>query len=234
MSRKLALPPLKPNFDGCGKTSSLRLIGDDGKMIGVMPGKDAVAIARERGLEVACVQGASDPPVWKLIAKPLPPDPATLAASAEEKEEEAGEEPGAKRKKKKKEPLKKPPKMKEVRLTDSIAPRDAEHKIDKARGFLEKGHIVKVLVLNQGKVDPEDSRKALAVSLVEQVGEACKDVAQLSQVQGATGLRDEGETNLTKQILGPCFLKLTPLDGGSRQPMTPRSRRKQRGGDGDG
>ena len=116
-----------------------------------------------------------------------------------------------------------------MRLTDSIAPRDAEHKIATARKFLDKGHLVKVLVLNQGKRDPKERSKALAVSLLEQVCEGCEDVAKASNVMGATGLRDAGETSLTRQIIGPVFATLTPKDGGQRRPSTPRSKGRRRG-----
>jgi hypothetical protein len=87
-------------------------------------------------------------------------------------------------------------------------------------------------VLNQGKVCPESpTRKALAVTLVEQVCAECADIAKPSDIMGVTSLRAEGETTITRQILGPVFATLTPKDGSFRQPPTPKAPRRRRGQD---
>ena len=206
--------------------SQLRLIGDDGSQLGVMPPKEALAIANERSLVLMEVARAADPPVWKLMA----------AADLEEAKPEPTSRQRDRRTK-----AAKPPKEKEVRLTDSISPRDAEHKIETALKFLDKGHVVRVLVLNQGKPDPEVSGKALAVSLVESVCAACEEVAKVGHIQGNTSLRAEGETKLTRQFLGPVFATLVPKEGAFRNPPTPREppkgkaagRGRGRGRDGD-
>ena len=212
----------------------LRLIGDQGSMLGVMAPGEALSIAAERKLELVEVQAGAEPPVWKLIAA------AVREPAAAQQQQQAQQQSAAAPRKEK--PAK-APKEKEVRLTDSIAPRDTEHKIATALKFLEKGHVVKVLVLNQGRVDKTDRKKALAVSLVESVCKACEHAAKVGDVQGATGLRRDGETTITKQILGAVFATLTPIEGAFRRPATPRQAKtkgrrrqaqQQQGEDGDG
>ena len=44
----------------------LRLIGEDGEQLGVMETRKAIAIARERELEVVVVSEKADPPVAKI------------------------------------------------------------------------------------------------------------------------------------------------------------------------
>ena len=205
--------------DAALKLKELHLVSEAGISLGVMAPKEALAVARERDLTLTEVRAAAEPPVWKLMtAAALAPPVPTPAPPTEKRREKAA----------------KPPKEKELRLTDSIAPRDAEHKVATALKFLDKGHVVKVLVLNQGKRDPEDKEKALAVTIVEQVCKACEEVANVSDVQGSTGLRAAGETNITRQILGPVFATLTPKGGGARQTPTPRARQKEREGEARG
>jgi len=225
-------------------------------MIGVIASKEALAIAQERSLELIEVQGSADPPVWKLrTPKPgqqqQPKDAAipasrlaAAAAMARPEEVEALQRQEALQRKdankkesdrrKRKPP--KPPKEKEVRLTDSIAPRDVETKIQKAIKFLEKGHVVRVLVLNQGKRDPDEPSKAYAVTLVEQVTAELTDYAKISRVQGNTSLREDDATKINRNIIGPVFATLTPIQGAFRNPPTPKSDRKAgrgRGADAD-
>ena len=44
----------------------LRLIGEDGEQLGVMETRKAIAIARERELEVVVVSEKADPPLSKI------------------------------------------------------------------------------------------------------------------------------------------------------------------------
>ena len=190
--------------------SELRLISELGKQLGVMPPKEAMAMAQERDLALIEVQGSAVPPVWRLKEKEIEPEAPAEPPPPVQKTKDAKKST-------------KPPKEKEVRLTDSIAPRDAEHKIATALKFLAKGHVVKVLVLNQGKKDPEDAGKALAVTMVEQVCSACEEVAKVSNIMGSTQLRAAGETSLNRNIIGPVYATLTPKEGAYRQGPTPRS-----------
>ena len=225
LARSLATAASTPPRSGDAALSlpELRLISETGSMLGVMPPADALSIAKEKNLSLVEVQAHAVPPVWKLKEAPANAARAAAAAALGGGTSTAAPPDGKKERSSK---PKKPPKEKEVRLTDSIAPRDAEHKIQSALKFLEKGHVVRVLVLNQGKRDPENKKKALAVTLIEQVCDACAEHASVSDIMGATGLRAAGETAITKQILGPAFAILTPRDGAFRQPATPRAPRK--------
>ena len=105
-------------------------------MLGVMPPADALSIAKEKNLSLVEVQAHAVPPVWKLKEAPANAARAAAAAALGGGTSTAAPPDGKKERSSK---PKKPPKEKEVRLTDSIAPRDAEHKIQSALKFLEKG-----------------------------------------------------------------------------------------------
>lgn len=127
------------------KLASLRLICDQGKVLGVMPPQQAHDEAAARGLFLLEVQGSTDPPVWRLVAT-LP-----SRAAAEDK---PGGEPAPSRgvpgrqgrgsvgQQPTKRPTNKEARIKEVRLVDKSADHDVDTKMNFARGQLEKGRIV--------------------------------------------------------------------------------------------
>ncbi|HEV7842575.1 MAG TPA: translation initiation factor IF-3, partial [Pyrinomonadaceae bacterium] len=45
----------------------VRVIGDDGEQLGVMDTRDAVRLAREKGLDLVEVAATADPPVCRII-----------------------------------------------------------------------------------------------------------------------------------------------------------------------
>src|SRR6185295_2296070 len=49
------------------RVPQVRVIGDDGEQLGVMDTRDAVRLAREKGLDLVEVAATADPPVCRII-----------------------------------------------------------------------------------------------------------------------------------------------------------------------
>ena len=175
----------------------LRLICDRGTQLGVMPPADALRVAAERELQLVEVAPSSKPPVWKLLAP--------KAACAAEPP------PQAKAKPKRAKPSK-PLKVKEVRVTDSCEDRDLATKASNALRFLGKGHVVRLIALNTGRVDKARSAElgrkvGRAEVLVGQLSEACREASTSSGVTGRTSTEGGGQAN---RVLGVVTATLTP------------------------
>ena len=100
----------------------VRLVGENGEQLGIMPAKDALKLAKDAELDLVKIAPTAKPPVCKLARK--------------EKE--------AKKKQKVIE-------VKEVRLSPNIDDNDLNTKINAARKFIEKGNKVKVTLRFRGR-----------------------------------------------------------------------------------
>ncbi len=103
----------------------VRVLGEDGKMIDIMPTKQALTLAFDQGKDLVLITDKSDIPVVKII---------DLSKYKYEQKRRASEL----RKKQKVQ------KVKEIKSKIFIQDADLEHKLRKARTFLEKGHKVKI------------------------------------------------------------------------------------------
>ena len=103
----------------------VRLIGQDGEQLGVMPITEAMKLAREAELDLVKIAPTAKPPVCKIIDY------------GKYRYEQARKEKEAKKKQKTIE-------IKEVRLSPNIDENDLNTKVNAARKFIEKGNKVKV------------------------------------------------------------------------------------------
>ena len=130
------------------------MIGDNGERLGVMPVPEALALARERDLDLVEVAPNAVPPVCRVLDygkymyEQAKRDRAT-------KHPHHGE-------------------LREVRFKVKIGDHDMDLKIRRADGFLREGDKVKVSVMFRGReiVHPEIGR-----GLLERVKEKLKDVS---------------------------------------------------------
>lgn len=122
----------------------MRLIDENGKQVGVIPTRDALEAARERGLDLVEVQPNAVPPVCRLM------DYGRFRYEESRKERES-------RKKAKTVALK------EIRMKPKIGEHDVDTKARNARRFLEAGDRVKVSVRFRGRenLHPEIGRDLL-------------------------------------------------------------------------
>ena len=138
----------------------MRLIGEDGEQLGVLPTIEALGIARARGLDLVEVAATAMPPVCRLL------DYGRFKYEQEKKDREA--------RKNQKAVL-----MKEVRLRPKTDEHDVDFKSKQIERFVEEGDKVKVTLRFRGRemVHPNVGRQ-----LLEEVAERVKGVAMVERM----------------------------------------------------
>ncbi|GHU62401.1 translation initiation factor IF-3 [Clostridia bacterium] len=114
------------------RDKEVRLIGQDGEQLGMMPSREALQKARDEGLDLVKIAPTAKPPVCKIV------DYGKYKYELARKEKES---------KKKQKIIE----VKEVRLSPNIDTNDLNTKINIARKFLEKGDKVKVTLRFRGR-----------------------------------------------------------------------------------
>lgn len=147
------------------RTREVRLIGEDGEQMGVVPIQTALNIARERNLDLVEVAPTAVPPVCRLL------DYGRFKYEQEKKERDA----------KKRQHV---TDIKEIRLRPKIDEHDLEVKSKAAQRFLEEGDKVKVTVLFRGR---EVAHPHLGRELLEQMAARLRGVAQVERPPLAEG-----------------------------------------------
>ena len=110
----------------------VRVIGEDGEQLGVMPSKDAMKLAKEANLDLVKIAPTAKPPVCKIT------DYGKYRYELARKEKEA----------KKKQKV---TDVKEIRLSPNIDENDLNTKANQARKFITKGDKVKVSLRFRGR-----------------------------------------------------------------------------------
>ena len=110
----------------------VRLMGENGELIGIMSAKEAYKLAQEAELDLVKIAPTAKPPVCKII------DYGKYKYELARKEKEA---------KKKQKVIE----IKEVRLSPNIEDNDLNTKVSAAKKFLEKGNKVKVTLRFRGR-----------------------------------------------------------------------------------
>lgn len=147
------------------KDKEVRLIGEDGEQLGIMPAREAMKIAREAELDLVKIAPTAKPPVCKII------DYGKYRYELARKEKEA---------KKKQKVIE----IKEVRLSPNIDTNDLNTKTSAARRFLEKGDKVKVTLRFRGR---EMAHMSKSRYILDDFAEALSDIAVIdkpSKVEG--------------------------------------------------
>lgn len=114
------------------RDKEIRLIGEDGEQLGVMPVKDAMQLAKDAELDLVKIAPTAKPPVCKIV------DYGKYRYELARKEKEA---------KKKQKVVE----IKEVRLSPNIETNDLNTKMNMARKFISKGDKVKVTLRFRGR-----------------------------------------------------------------------------------
>jgi len=143
----------------------IRLIGQDGEQLGIMPALEALKLAQQAELDLVKIAPTAKPPVCKII------DYGKYRYELARKEKEA-------RKKQKIIDIK------EVRLSPNIDTNDLNTKVGAARKFLEKGDKVKVTLRFRGR---EMAHMSKSKYILDDFAESLKDIAVIdkpSKVEG--------------------------------------------------
>jgi translation initiation factor IF-3 len=140
------------------RAREVRLIGEDGEQLGVVPLQKALQIAYERGLDLVQVASTMTPPVCRLL------DYGKYKYEQTKKERKAkrGQRVGL---------------LKEVRLRPKIEEHDLQAKIKTTKKLLEEGNKVRLFLRFRGRevIYPE-----LGWNVLRKVAEASKELAVVS------------------------------------------------------
>ena len=114
------------------QATEVRVIGEDGKQIGVMPIFNAIQEARKLGVDLVEIAPNAQPPVCKLIDfKKF-----IYQEAKKEKESKKGQKGGQ---------------LKEIRISPFIAENDLKNRLKRVKEFLVEGNKVKLSVRFTGR-----------------------------------------------------------------------------------
>ena len=137
----------------------VRVIGEDGEMLGVMAPADAMKLAREAGVDLVKIVPNAAPPVCKIV------DYGKYRYELARKEKDA---------RKKQRVID----IKEVRLSPNIDANDLNTKANSARKFIEKGDKVKVTLKFRGR---EMAHMEQTKHILDDFAEKLSDIAQIEK-----------------------------------------------------
>lgn len=141
------------------RTREIRLVGEDGEQLGIMPPRDAMRLALEKGLDLVEVAPNAKPPVCKIM------DIGRYKYEQSKRDKEA---------RKKQHVVS----VKEVKLRPNIEENDFNTKVRNAIRFLEDGDKVKVTIMFRGR---EMSHPELGKELLDRVAEVVKDLGNIEK-----------------------------------------------------
>ena len=136
----------------------VRVIGEEGEQLGVMDTRDAVRMARERGLDLVEVAANAEPPVCRII------DYGKFQYEAKKKAGEA---------KKKQVTIT----VKEVKFRPGTDEHDYNYRVKHAREWLQDGDKVKATIWFRGR---EMTHRELGARILEKLE---RDLADIGEVE---------------------------------------------------
>lgn len=141
------------------RVREVRLIDDSGEQVGIVPIRDALQMATEKGIDLVEIAPGAKPPVCRLM------DYGKFRYEQSKRDKEA-------RKKQK------IITVKEVKMRTRIEENDFQVKAKNAKKFLDAGDKVKVTIMFKGReISHADLGKALCVKFAEEL----KDIALIEK-----------------------------------------------------
>lgn len=138
------------------RVPQVRLIGSDGRQVGVVSTEDAFKQAQQEGLDLVEISPNAKPPVCKII------DYGKHRYQITKKERESKK-------------AQHQAKLKEIKVKPNIDEHDLQFKIKHAREFIEKGNKVRVTCMFRGR---EMARPELGRRVTDRIVQSLEDVAQ--------------------------------------------------------
>jgi translation initiation factor IF-3 len=129
------------------RAPKLRVIDEDGKQLGILDKQEALAIARERDLDLVEISPSADPPVCKIVDWGKYNYQKTKQLQKNRKQTKSLE-------------------MKQIRLGLKIGQHDLNIKTKHAAKFLEAGHKVKVTLMYRGR---EQAHREIGFQLAQRI-----------------------------------------------------------------
>jgi len=162
------------------RAREVRLIGETGQQLGVLPVERALQIADERNFDLVEVSPTAVPPVCRLL------DYGRFRYEQEKKERKARKSQRSGM-------------LKEIRVRPRVQDRDLETKIRVARKLLKDGDKVRAFVVFRGR---EITHPELGVRVLQKVADDLKDIAALDGAPSLTG-------RIMSLILSPISMRQT-------------------------
>ncbi|MDQ7052126.1 MAG: translation initiation factor IF-3 [candidate division KSB1 bacterium] len=141
------------------RSSTVRVVSEDGQQLGIMPITQALQIAENKGLDLVEVAPNANPPVCRIM------DYGKYKYEQSKKEKSHKKKQAATQ-------------VKEIRLRPKIEEHDYEFKLKHARKFLEGGHKVKATVLFRGR---EMAHQEFGHALIKRFIQDLEDVAKVAR-----------------------------------------------------
>ena len=157
----------EPRMNEKIRVPEVRLIGEEGEQIGIVPTEDARARALERGIDLVEVAPQAKPPVCRLM------DYGKYKYELRKKQQKAREKQHRIR-------------VKGIRLRPKTDEHDFQFKVDQARRFLEQGNKVQVTLLFRGR---EMAHLELGRDLLERFAEALSELSTVERRPKIEGRR---------------------------------------------
>ncbi|MBR4355550.1 MAG: translation initiation factor IF-3 [Elusimicrobiaceae bacterium] len=147
------------------RAAEVRVINSDGAMIGILPIREAVAMAKEQELDLVEISPNAQPPVCKILDyNKYVYEQGKKAAEAKKKQAKVS--------------------LKELRIKSRIAPHDLEVKLRQIEEFLRKKDQVRFVVIFRGR---ENQHKEIGIQILN---DTAKRLEALATVDG--GLQQLG------------------------------------------
>lgn len=137
----------------------VRLIDENGEQLGVMPTQKAMALAEERGLDLAKIQPTAKPPVCKLLDY----DKYRYEQSRRERENRKNQRVVS---------------LKEVQLSATIEENDILTKAKMATRFLQDGDKVKVSIRFRGR---QITHADIGMKIMQDFAVRCQEVSSVER-----------------------------------------------------
>ena len=147
------------------RAREVRVIGAEGEQIGILPKMEALALAREAGLDLVEVAATAEPPVCRIM------DFGKFRYEQQQKKKEAKRNQSVVQ-------------IKEIKVRPKTDDHDYETKLRHIRRFLEDGDRCKVTVFFRGQ---EIVHKDRGHSILDRVIEDTRDVGKVEQEPSAEG-----------------------------------------------
>ena len=147
------------------RAREVRVIGAEGEQLGILNRNDAIAAAKEVGLDLVEVASTAEPPVCRIM------DYGKFKYEAQKKKQEA---------KKRQTVIQ----IKEIKLRPKTDEHDYQTKVNHIRRFIEDGDRCKVTIFFRGR---EIVHKDRGQTMLDRVVEDTKDIAKVEQEARAEG-----------------------------------------------
>lgn len=147
------------------RAKQVRVVGDDGELLGIMSPEDALKIAEEQGVDLVEVAPKADPPVCRVL------DYGKYRYQQSKRLKESKKNQHVVN-------------LKEIKYRPKTGDHDFDYKTNHVREFLKDGNKVKITIMFRGRemAHPEFGREIL-IRVVEGVQDLCQEMPDVGRTR---------------------------------------------------